>query len=104
MPRSRNTDKFLRVNQRGQKIPKWKQKILDRKAKKKWKKADPKALEVYKNQINEDKKMPNPPLASSIVTIPKKTALLKLNFNKGRESRPHIKVLIDHYENLINKN
>ena len=33
MPRIRNTDKFLRVDQNGKKLPEWKKKILDKKEK-----------------------------------------------------------------------
>jgi len=79
MPRIRNTEKFLRIDKFGKKIPAWKLKILEKKEKKKWK-----AESILQKSIPQ-KSIPKS--ISKPISKPDST----------------VKILIEHYENMVIK-
>lgn len=102
MPRTKSTDKFLRIDQNGKNIPEWKQKILERKQNKHWK---PPGRNIT---YNEPKKF------TRSKTVKKQLSKHIDNSNakpdktiKEQKEKPElslVKRLINHYENIIKQN
>ena len=90
MPQNRYRGKLLRLDKKGQEIPEWKLKILEKKA--------------QKNQIQIKSKQQEPNIVKKeIVKIEKKLENQKPKPVKELKQNK-ITNLIQHYENMISKN
>ena len=84
MPRYRNLDKFLRVDQNGNSIPDWKHKVLERK-KQKW--------IIPNEKIQYNKK--------EITYVAKQEKSIDTSVLKPKQKK--VKHLVNHYETLNKK-